>query len=181
MLLSFAVAPELPVALRVAGDPEVRLFVQEAPRATLRNQILLLKVDQDWTEVLFTLEGERAARARVEVYHPDAEEQVEPFLLQDFFEVCAAPRGTGPEGASVSVERPSESEDWQSRFEDEKIRQVFRHLQAHGNLTEEELVGMLGTPRAARRFSSGLDEYARHLPFHVGVEVVGSVKRYVRR
>ena len=36
-------------------------------------------------------------------------------------------------------------------------------------------------PRAARRFSSGLDEYARHLPFHVGVEVVGSVKRYVRR
>jgi len=181
MLLSFAVAPELPVALRVAGDPEVRLFVQEAPRATLRNQILLLKVDQDWTEVLFTLEGERAARARVEVYHPDAEEQVEPFLLQDFFEVCAAPRGTAPGGPSVSVERPSGSEDWQSRFEDEKIRQVFRHLQAHGNLTEEELVGMLGTPRAARRFSSNLDEYARHLPFHVGVEVVGSVKRYVRR
>jgi len=136
-----------------------------------------LKVDQDFTEVLFTLEGEAAARARIEVYHPD-EEKVEPFLIPEFFDVRAVPRGTGPGGASVTAER---TDDWSSRFEDEKVREVFRHLHLHGNLTEEELIGMLGTPRAATRFSSKLDEYAKRLPFHVGVEVVGFVKRYVRR
>jgi hypothetical protein len=64
--------------------------------------------------------------------------------------------------------------------DDEKIRQLFAHLATHGAITEPEVAAMLGSPRAARRFSLQIDELASRAPFSVRVAVVGDVKRYVK-
>ena len=64
--------------------------------------------------------------------------------------------------------------------EDGKIRQLFAHLAAHGAITEPEVAAMLGSPRAARRFSVQVDDLASRAPFSVRVVVVGEVKRYVK-
>jgi hypothetical protein len=42
------------------------------------------------------------------------------------------------------------------------------------------VAAMLGSPRAARRFSLQVDELASRAPFSVRVVVVGEVKRYVK-
>jgi hypothetical protein len=64
--------------------------------------------------------------------------------------------------------------------DDEKIRQLFAHLATHGAITEPEVTAMLGSPRAARRFSVQVDELASRAPFSVRIVVVGEVKRYVK-
>jgi chromosome segregation ATPase len=70
---------------------------------------------------------------------------------------------------------------WQERFEDEKIRAVFEHLDEYGSLTEVELTQMLeGNPRKARQFALKFDEYLTQVPFAARVEVGATGKRYVR-
>jgi hypothetical protein len=63
---------------------------------------------------------------------------------------------------------------------DAAIRRLFAHLATHGAITEPEVMAMLGSPRAARRFALQVDALARRAPFSVRVVVVGEVKRYVK-
>jgi hypothetical protein len=73
-----------------------------------------------------------------------------------------------------------EATDWLNAYEDEAVRIIFAHLREHGSLSEAECTNMLGTPRAFRRFSRKLEEYAQRAPFDVRVERINQVKRYVR-
>jgi hypothetical protein len=82
------------------------------------------------------------------------------------------------ETATVSV--LPEATDWLNAYEDEAVRIIFAHLREHGSLSEAECTNMLGTPRAFRRFSRKLEEYAQRAPFDVRVERINQVKRYVR-
>ncbi len=47
-------------------------------------------------------------------------------------------------------------------------------------MTEEEMVGILGSARAFRRFSLDFEEHERKLPFRVRIEAGEGGKRYVR-
>jgi hypothetical protein len=89
----------------------------------------------------------------------------------------------GERGKSVA-RAPSASQDrgpgWLDALPDAGARQVFAPLDAHGNITEDEVARMLGGARAMRRFSLAFDDLARRAPFEVRIETVGGVKRYVR-
>jgi len=152
--------------------------LRDASGAELVNQRLLVEVDANWAEVLFSLVGSGAERAQVEVYHPDSEEDVEPCRLEEFFEVKtggASLPGSTVGGASLTDDRP-----WHSAIQDEGHRKVLLHLEQYGTVTEEQAGGMLGGPRAERRFNMRLQGYRDLLPFQVSMEVTASGKRYVK-
>jgi len=152
--------------------------LRDASGAELVNQRLLVEVDANWAEVLFSLVGSGAERAQVEVYHPDSEEDVEPCRLEEFFEVKtggASLPGSTVGGASLTDDRP-----WDSGIQDEGHRKVLLHLEQYGTVTEEQAGGMLGGPRAERRFNMRLQGYRDLLPFQVSMEVTASGKRYVK-
>ena len=171
------------LALRVPNRA-AEVDLRDAPGAELANQRLLVEVDADWAEVLFGLVGSGSERAQVEVYHPDAEEDVEPFRLEEFFDVKEGGRpapggasltGPGPGGASLSDDRP-----WHAALEDEGHRKVLLHLEQYGTVTEEQATQMLGGARAERRFNLRLQEYLKLVPFQVALEVTASGKRYIK-
>ncbi len=149
--------------------------LRDASGAELANQRVLVEVDADWAEVLFSLVGSGLERAQVEVYHPDAEEDVEPFRLEEFFDVQAVAGPLAPGGASLTDDRP-----WHAALEDEGHRKVLLHLEQYGTITEEQTLQMLGGARAERRFNMRLQEYRKLLPFQVSLEPTPSGKRYVK-
>jgi hypothetical protein len=69
---------------------------------------------------------------------------------------------------------------WEQGLADEAIRAVFVHLHEHGSITEVELAGKLGSPRAVRRFARDFEQYVRKVPFAVRIETGPNGKRYVK-
>jgi RecA/RadA recombinase len=69
---------------------------------------------------------------------------------------------------------------WADAFRTEELKSVFRHIETHGALGEEELVAMLGSPRAYRRFCVDIEDHLAKTPFGVRIDVVNGTKRYVR-
>ncbi len=69
---------------------------------------------------------------------------------------------------------------WEDGICDDGARKVFVHLAQHGSITEGEVTGMLGSPRAFRRFSLAFDDFAKSLPFKVRIEATVEGKRYVK-
>lgn len=80
-------------------------------------------------------------------------------------------------GATVPVE---ETPGWASLLADEGARRVFLHLATHGSITEHEVTGFLGSPRAYRRFALEFDAHAQKVPFRVRIEPLADGKRYVK-
>lgn len=62
----------------------------------------------------------------------------------------------------------------------EEVRGLLEHLDEHGVVSESDAAMILGSHRKVRRFSKNLEAYLEHTPFHVRVESVLGVKRYVR-
>ncbi len=164
-VLSFAVPPVLPIALR----SEAEVLIQDALGARVVNQHLQLQVGEP-AEVFFKLLGGGSDKVPVELYHPDATEQVEPLRLSTFFEV------SGALPAPVATQVLS----WVEHFEDEAVVRVFRHVESYGSVDEAELITMLGGSRNVRKFARNFEEYLRRLPFHVRIEGAEHSKRYVR-
>jgi hypothetical protein len=123
--------------------------------------------------VFFALDGPNDERAHVEVHHADNIEKVRPYVTDDLFAVS----GVGVGKSSATAEQATA---WADNIEDESIRGVLLHIAKHGSVTEQEIIAMLGTARAARRFSLALDNYLAKLPFKVKSEANASGKRYVR-
>jgi hypothetical protein len=169
-VLSFTGTQRITLSLRVPDRPDIEVSLKDAPGATLNNQQIRVEPDKDWIRILFDLKGDRDERVRIEVYHPDAVEDVASAFPLDYFTVSGARSG--------AVEKTSS--DWQDSFADAGIRQVFLHLQQHGSITEPELNQMLGSPRQVRRFALNFEEYLKQVPFLVRIETVSSGKRYVK-
>jgi hypothetical protein len=169
-VLSFTGTQRITLSLRVPDRPDIEISLKDAPGATLNNQQIRVEPDKDWIRILFDLKGDRDERVRIEVYHPDAVEDVASAFPLDYFTVSGARSG--------AVEKTSS--DWQDSFADAGIRQVFLHLQQHGSITEPELNQMLGNPRQVRRFALNFEEYLKQVPFLVRIETVSSGKRYVK-
>lgn len=73
-----------------------------------------------------------------------------------------------------------QSETWADAIADEGLRGVFLHIAKHGVVTESELATLLGSTRAARRFSQEVDAHLSKLPFGIRTEPAEGGKRYVR-
>jgi hypothetical protein len=170
--LAFGGAQELELALRVPDDERVRVELCDASRgARVVNGALRATVGAEF-EVFFRLLGPVEAKVRIEVHQPggtaDACSPEERFTV--------SPQGRRePSAPPVRNDR-----GWLSNIEDEGVRQLFAHLDAHGTVTEVEAAGMLGGPRGLRRFSSAFEQFVARAPFGVRIETVAGVKRYVR-
>jgi hypothetical protein len=143
----------------------------------------------DAFELFFRINGSSQEKVRVEVFHPSATDQVAPCIPDARFLVSAvskspdrSSKGTAQQPSPAPAAGPdSVSAPWLETISvDGKIRQLFAHLDAHGTITEPEVAAMLGSPRAARRFSVQVDELATRAPFSVRIVVVGDIKRYVK-
>lgn len=169
-VLSFAVPPVLPIALRVASGGRGDVVIHDAMGARVVNQQLHLQVGQA-AEVFFKLQGGSTDRVQVEFYHPDATERVEPLRLAEFFEMTS----TQP-----TPDAPPQVLSWVEHFQDEAVVRVFRHIESYGSVDEAELTTMLGNSRNVRKFSRDFEAHVRLLPFHVRIEGTEICKRYIR-
>lgn len=154
----------LDVALCVPDAPEFTVVLKEAPRALLHDNRVWLPVGAAWTELLFSLEGPYAARLPLKLFHHSGRESVAPLSLDARFEVTRV------------LSPPA----WHENITDEGARKVLMHLEAHGSITESEIIKLLGSPQKLRRFSNRFEEYARKVPFRVRIEFVANIKRYTK-
>lgn len=170
--LGFAVAKTIDLGLRVRDRDAVRVVLKEAIGAgKALGTTIRVPVSDAWTEVFFALEGPDE-RAQIEVYHPDNIEKVSPARLDTWYDVVK----TGGQGASAT----STTGTWADQIEDEGSRKVFLHIEKHGSIDEPQVVTMLGSPRAFRRFSLEFEAHLEKLPFRVRIEPGDGGKRYVR-
>lgn len=204
LALAFGSRNRIELSLKCPDDPDLQVELAQARGgAQLNGSVIQAPVGESF-ELFFRLSGSSQEKVRVEVFHPSATDQVAPcipdarFLVSALSTASCPPTGApreepagvdssvslaGGEGARASLPVSSQAggAPWlQDLSEDEKIRQLFAHLAAHGAITEPEVAAMLGSPRAARRFALQVDALASRAPFSVRVVVVGEVKRYVK-
>ncbi len=171
-ILSFVATHPVGLALRVPERDDIRVDLKDAVGAELDNQQILLAAGRQ-AEVDFDLSGPADERVRIEIYHPEGTRQVEPRILDTLFDVAGTP------GVADEAETTAET-SWHQSFDDPGILRVFRHIETHGAVTEEELVTMLGSQRGVRRFALRFEEYADKVPFRLRIEVQATGKRYMK-
>lgn len=171
-LLEFSKGEKITVAFRLP-DQAGQVVIKDAPEAELFNQQLMLEEEKP-VEVYFTIVGSGDSKAAIEIYHPDGIKTVLPCRPTAYFPVDLVKGSAAP--AATSEATPS---SWLDNLP-EGVRQVFLHIEKHGSISEVEATGMLGSPRAARRFTAQFEEHVKLLPFNVNVESVATGKRWVR-
>jgi hypothetical protein len=177
MGLPFGGPREIELGLRVAGAADVQVeLCQTRGGARLEAGAITAAVGETF-EVFFRLSGTADARVLVELYHPGAEADLTPCLVDTRF-VVTVTRPAGQELAAFG--KVKERLDWLEQLPDEGVQKVFRQLAAHGEVTEAEAAAILGGQRALRRFSVRFEEFAAKAPFGVRIDAVAGVKRYVR-
>jgi hypothetical protein len=175
--LGFASPGTVDLALRVPGRDAVRVVCKDVSGAgKLKAGRVQVPVGEAWTEVFFGLEGPSDESVRIEVHHPDKIEKVRSATPDQWYAVSGTTRS---KMASVAPP-PAAPVGWADTIADEGIRKVFLHIEKHGRVTETEVTGMLGSPRAFRRFSVEFEAYLPKLPFKVIIEPGEGGKRYVR-
>ncbi len=180
MLLGFGDIP-ITLALRVV-DPvpaEVAVTCKQVTGGELCHQQIIVRVGADWSEVLFSLKG-NCPRAALEIYQPDARENLKPYRLAHDFDVEFSELGPNPE---TTEEVPEEVPvaNWPSAIENPEHASLLRHLEQFECLYEEEIVEKLGSPSAARKFARKVESYLPSLPFAIAVVYEGEQKVYVKK
>ena len=186
-VLDFFAQQEIELALRVVDDPEVEVEIGQA-RGGARLAGGAARVQPGETfELFFRLFGPADRRVLVELHHPTAAVEVTPGRIEGRFTVAAvgsaAPQPKAPPAApqAAATREPEPQAAWLEQLPSTEVRRFFEHLSSHGTVTEAEASGILGSPRAARRFSLQFEKLAELAPFAVRIEVVAGVKRYVRQ
>jgi hypothetical protein len=130
--------------------------------------------------VEFELAGDTDEMLRVEVFHPDAAEDVTPKVVEGFFEVFRDRRlSPAPVDAPPSV--PGPAADWHALVEDEGYRKVLVFIEQRRSMNEEELSQVLGSARRVRAFSREFDALTARIPFAIEIRIVSGLKTYVRK
>lgn len=174
--LGFVPAGPVAIALRVPDRPDIEIVVKDVSGGSVKDGAVALRPGGEAVEVVFSITGPRDERVRVEAYHPYTE-AVEPLKLNRLFEVA----GTSAAATVVPVGGRAHDDAWLGAIGDSGARRAFDHLARHDVLDEAELVALLGSPRAARRFDLALDRMLEQVPFDVRVETTPAGKRYVRQ
>lgn len=174
--LGFAAPRAVDLTVRVLDRDAVRVVIKDVSgAATLKSGRLQVPVGDAWAELFFGLEGPIDERVRIEIQRADKTENVRSATPDQWFAVS----GTAGAAGTVPVEK-QQSLAWADTIADEGIRRVFLHIQKHGAITEPEVTGLLGSPRAFRRFSLEFESHLVKLPFRVRIEASEGGKRYVR-
>jgi hypothetical protein len=189
LALAFGGRSRIELALQCPDNADLQVELSQARGAAqVKDSVIQAPVGEAF-ELFFRLIGSSQEKVRVEVFHPSGTDQVTPCIPEARFLVTALSTarqrpfdGATQQPAPAPATGPdSTSPPWlETLSDDQKIRQLFAHLDAHGTITEPEVAAMLGSPRAARRFSVQVDELASRAPFSVRIVVVGEVKRYVK-
>jgi hypothetical protein len=179
LALEFSSTRRLELALRAPDHPDLQVEICHVRGAASLSGGTIQATVGESCELFFRLSGAVDERVRVEVFHPSALADVSPSIPVGRFAVSAVA------AATVAATRPSppggSDHPWLAELsENDGIRRLFAHLAAHGAITESEAAGMLGGPRAVRRFAGQFDALAQKAPFGIRIDVVGGVKRYVR-
>jgi hypothetical protein len=126
--------------------------------------------------LLFRLSGPQALRTRIELNAALGGDEVIPIELDRRFavEVLAEHRAGPLEKAE------SNGDSWLAAFTEERVREVFQHIERFGGINEADATQMLGGPRQFRRFSQKFEAYAALAPFSVQIDTSSGQKRYVR-
>lgn len=179
------------LALRVPGRSDVTLRVLDAgPPATLAGERVLVPPNKEEALIEFELEGQLDEKVRVEVFHPDATEQVEPKVVEGFFDVnrdrrlgkprvlddSLPPAAPAPPAAAAAV-----AQGWTELVTDEAHRRVLQIIAESRTINEAELEQVLGSPRRVRAFARQFDDLVRLVPFEIEVLTVQGMKAYVRK
>lgn len=85
--LSFAGPRKISLALRVVGHNILPEVVEVTPPGSLDGGTIYVPPGAEEATVTFGIEGEIDEKVRVEVYHPDGAEQVEPATVSGWFEM----------------------------------------------------------------------------------------------
>ncbi|WP_437310917.1 BREX-6 system phosphatase PglZ [Sorangium sp. So ce388] len=108
--LGFLAPKSISLALRVPGRPDVLIGLLDAgPPATLSDGRVLVPPNRDEAVVEFELEGQTDEKVRVEVYHPDAVEEVAPKMVEGFFDVARSRHLPKLRAAGGSVPPPGQA------------------------------------------------------------------------
>jgi hypothetical protein len=179
--LGFAAVSEIEIGLRVPERPDVELTIKDVRNpGTVRNGRIAAKVGEEWIDVYFALEGPIDDKVRVEAFHPLGVQRVTPITPVALFAVDGRHGRTQPPNIPYAMVTARPAGAWQASLPDDATRRVFLHIDEHGALTEEELVGMVGSPRAARRFAAEFDTFVGRVPYRIHIEQTGTGKRYVK-
>src|SRR5690606_28682818 len=180
--LEFSRARQVELALRVVEPPETTVELCQARKSgRLEQGVLLAQVGEEF-ELFFRLSGPTEARGMVEVYHPSATEEVEPFQILERFDVSVVNRAVIQPSASPPpvVSASGTSKSWLEALPEGGTRQLFEHLDTYGSVTEDQAISMLGGARNVRRFSLKFEEYVKLVPFRARIATVAGVKRYTK-
>ncbi len=178
--LGFATARVIDVGIRVPNRPEIDVMLKDVSGpAVLQNGRVKVPIGETWTEVFFSLAGPNDERVRVEVFHPDNIERVQLAKPEAWFSVSGG-TASAVKPAQSAGKTPEPAGNWADTITDEGFRKVFLHIHKHRVITETEMVSILGSARAVRKFAFEVDQYLDKLPFRVRVEPGDGGKRYVR-
>ncbi len=195
--LGFLAPKQVSLALRVPGRSDITIHLLDAgPPGRLVDGQLLLPPNRGEAMVEFALEGQFDDKVPVEIFHPDATEEVTPKIVEGFFDVARDRRlGKAQRDAGSTLEgtptRPTERPatvtsaaaalDWSDSIEDEGYRKVLKMIEERRSLNEEDLRTILGSPRRVRSFSRQYEGLLSKIPFGVEVRTVNALKTYVRK
>ncbi|WP_437553169.1 BREX-6 system phosphatase PglZ [Sorangium sp. So ce367] len=108
--LGFLAPKSISLALRVPGRPDVLIGLLDAgPPAALSDGRVLVPPNRDEAIVEFELEGQTDEKVRIEVYHPDAVEEVTSKVVEGFFDVARSRHLPKLRATGGSVPPPGQS------------------------------------------------------------------------
>jgi hypothetical protein len=189
--LGFLAPKAVSLALRVQARPDVAITLLDAePPAVLADGRVLVPPNRDELLVEFELAGEVDERVRVEVFHPEAIEDVTPKVVEGFFDVARSRgrmKSSVPPGARDAAVSPSSPQTtpagqvWADQVTDDGFRRVLEILAERRVINEAELQQVLGSPTRVRAFARSYDKLVLLLPFEVEVLTVNGMKAYARK
>ena len=195
-MLGFFSPKTISLALRVVGRPDLAITILDAqPPAELVGGRILVPPSGDDAVVEFEVASEVDDKVRVEVFHPDAREEVTPKIVEGFFDATAPRRPgkamatppppvatrEGPSTPSSTPVAPPRSADWEDFVTDDGYKRVLKIVEQQRSINEEELLVVLRSPMRVRAFARSFDNLVRQLPFEVEVRTAGGMKVYTKK
>jgi hypothetical protein len=173
--LAFSGAKTIPLSLVTPKRPNVIIELHHIyGGAKLTDNQIIATVGEPFT-ILFRLRSQSPVPVVIALEHSGQEYNVNPFTLPSPLTVTRSQFGN--EHAPTVIEM---GDDWLNALPEGPVRRVFEHIDRHGSITTPELVNLLGSPRAARRFDKNLSDHCELTPFGVSVQTENSVKRYTK-
>jgi hypothetical protein len=112
--------------------------------------------------------AESGQDAKVDAWETEIDDSPQPPSENDFIT------------EEIVIAEPEDPSHWSISFANNQHLPVLTHIDKYGCITEVELIRMLGSSRAARKFTLMLQEYSSQLPFDIKVQPSASGSRYTK-